>query len=70
MGFANDFQSGFLSIQKDLVNPFHGFIRLIFMPIPFITEKAHTFLDISALIHWSFNAICDTRYYYFDKPAV
>ncbi len=39
-------------VQKDLVNPVFGFIRMLLTPIPFNTELNYSFLDFPAALHW------------------
>lgn len=39
-------------VREDMINPLYGFVRAVFTPIPFHTEKAYSFLDMPALIHW------------------
>ncbi|WP_129213028.1 hypothetical protein [Crenobacter cavernae] len=51
LGMANLAQAVDL-VQEKFVNPAYGLVRFLFTPIPFNTEEAYAFLDISAALHW------------------
>jgi len=39
-------------ILRKFVNPVYGFIRFLFTPIPFHSEKSYAFLNLPSLFHW------------------
>lgn len=39
-------------LRGAMVNPVFGFIRMLLTPVPFNTEDAYAFLNLSASIHW------------------
>jgi hypothetical protein len=51
LGIAT-FVTAYNQIIGSFSNPITGFVRTLFTPIPFHTEKAYSFLNVPMVIHW------------------
>ena len=45
-------EKAFIDVRADFVNPIYGFVRFALTPIPFNTERAYSFLNFPACLHW------------------